>query len=32
MLVSQKVIFIENEPVLLSITMREPARVFATTI
>ena len=31
LLVSQKVIFIENEAVLLSIAMRERARVFAAT-
>ena len=31
LLVSQKVIFIENEAVLLSITMWERARVFAAT-
>ena len=31
-LVSHKVIFIENEAVVLCVTMREPARAFAAAI
>ena len=32
LLASDKVVFIENEAVLLSVTMRERARAFAATI
>ena len=32
MLLSHKVFFIENEPVLLSVTMRERATAFATAV
>ena len=32
LLVSHKVVFIENEAVLLCVTMRERARAFAATI